>query len=199
VNDPIADAAAVALAGELVVMPTDTVYGVGTRPDDAAATARLFEAKGRPRELALPVLVASRAAAEEVAAFDDRARSLAGRFWPGPLSLVLPRTARSRGWDLGEAADTIAVRMPHHPLALALLARSGPLAVTSANRTGEATPTTCDGLRAVFGDLVEVYLCEGSQPEGLASTVVDLTAPELRFVRVGAIAEADVRGQLSVG
>ncbi|MGE5459307.1 MAG: L-threonylcarbamoyladenylate synthase [Solirubrobacterales bacterium] len=198
-SDPIADAAAAALAGGLVVMPTDTVYGIGTRPDDAAATARLFEAKGRPRDLSLPVLVATRAAAEEVAAFDDRARSLAGRYWPGPLSLVLPRTARTRDWNLGEEADTVAVRMPHHPLALALLARTGPLAVTSANRSGEATLATCEGLRSVFGDLVEVYLCEGSPLEGAASTVVDLTDAQVRFVRIGAVSEADVREALSSG
>jgi tRNA threonylcarbamoyl adenosine modification protein (Sua5/YciO/YrdC/YwlC family) len=197
VSDPIADAAAATLAGELVVMPTDTVYGIGTRPDDAAATARLFEAKGRPHDLGLPVLVAARAAAEEVAVFDDRARSLAGRFWPGALSLVLPRAARARGWDLGEDADTVAVRMPHHPLALALLARTGPLAVTSANRSGGATPSTCEGLRSVFGDLVEVYLCESSPLEGVASTVLDLTDAEARFVRVGAVSEADVREVLS--
>jgi tRNA threonylcarbamoyl adenosine modification protein (Sua5/YciO/YrdC/YwlC family) len=199
VSDPIADAAAAALAGELVVVPTDTVYGIGTRPDDAVATARLFEAKGRPRDLGLPVLVATRAVAEEVAALDDRARSLAGRFWPGPLSLVLPRAARSRGWNLGEEADTVAVRMPHHPLALALLALTGPLAVTSANRSGEATPGTCEGLRSVFGDLVEVYLCEGSPLEGVASTVVDLTDAQVRFVRIGAVSEEAVREVLSTG
>jgi L-threonylcarbamoyladenylate synthase len=198
-SDPIADAARAALGGGLVVIPTDTVYGIGTRPDDAAATARLFEAKGRPRDLALPVLVATRAAAEEVAALDDRARSLAGRFWPGPLSLVLPRTARSRAWNLGEQADTVAVRVPHHPLALALLARTGPLAVTSANRTGEATPGTCEDLRAVFGDLVEVYLCEGSPLDGVASTVVDLTGAHVRFVRIGAVSEGDVHEVLSTG
>jgi tRNA threonylcarbamoyl adenosine modification protein (Sua5/YciO/YrdC/YwlC family) len=197
VSDPIADAVAAAIAGELVVMPTDTVYGIGTRPDQGAATARLFEAKGRPRDLELPVLVASRAAAEEIAVFDDRARALAGRFWPGPLSLVLPRTDRSRGWDLGEDAGTIAVRMPHHPLALAILARTGPLAVTSANRTGQPTPATCEGLRAVFGDDVEVYLCEEAPLEGTASTVVALTGGDLRIVRSGEVSEEDLREALS--
>lgn len=198
-SDPIAYAVAAAIAGELVVMPTDTVYGIGTRPDQGAATARLFEAKGRPRDLELPVLVASRAAAEEIAVFDDRARALAGRFWPGPLSLVLPRTDRSRGWDLGEDAGTIAVRMPHHPLALAILARTGPLAVTSANRTGQPTPATCEGLRAVFGDDVEVYLCEEAPLEGTASTVVALTGGDLRIVRSGEVSEEDLREALSTG
>jgi len=197
VSDPIADAAAAALAGGLVVLPTDTVYGVGTRPDDPAATARLFEAKGRPRGLALPVLVASRAAAEEVAVFDDRARALAGRFWPGPLSLVLPRAERSRTWDLGEDASTVAVRMPHHPLALAVLASTGPLAVTSANRSGEPTPTTCEGLRAVFGDTVDVYLCEAAPIAGSASTVVALDGSELRVLRLGAVGEDELRAALA--
>ncbi len=196
-SDPIADAVAAALAGGLVVLPTDTVYGVGTRPDDPAATARLFEAKGRPRGLALPVLVASRAAAEEVAVFDDRARALAGRFWPGPLSLVLPRAERSRTWDLGEDASTVAVRMPHHPLALAVLASTGPLAVTSANRSGEPTPTTCEGLRAVFGDTVDVYLCEAAPIAGSASTVVALDGSELRVLRLGAVGEDELRAALA--
>ncbi len=196
-SDAIEDAAAAALAGALVVMPTDTVYGIGTRPDDPAATARLFEAKGRPRDLELPVLVASRAMAEELARFDDRAWKLVGRFWPGPLSLVLPRTDRSRGWDLGEDAETIAVRMPHHPLALALLARTGPLAVTSANPTGEPPATTCEGLRSAFGDAVEVYLCEEGPLEGLASTVADLTGSDLRIVRAGTVTEGALRELLS--
>lgn len=195
-SDPISDAVAAALGGGLVVLPTDTVYGIGTRPDDPAATSRLFEAKGRPRGLALPVLVASRAAAEEVAVFDDRARALAGRFWPGPLSLVLPRAERSRAWDLGEDASTVAVRMPHHPLALAVLASTGPLAVTSANRSSELTPATCEGLRAVFGDAVDVYLCQEAPIEGSASTVVALDGSELRVLRLGAVGEDELRAAL---
>lgn len=186
-SDPIGEAVEAALAGALIVLPTDTVYGIGTRPDDPHATARLFEAKGRPRDLELPVLVATRGQAREIASFDERAEALAGRFWPGALSFVLPRAERSRGWDLGEDRGTIAVRMPHHPLALAVLAGTGPLAVTSANRSGAATPNTCEELRAVFGDLVEVYLC-GEEPLGdVPSTVVDLTGPEPRVLRAGAV------------
>ncbi|HEX5950467.1 MAG TPA: L-threonylcarbamoyladenylate synthase [Actinomycetota bacterium] len=186
-SDPVAEAAEAALAGSVIVLPTDTVYGIGTRPDDPVATARLFEAKGRPRDLELPVLVASRAQARDVATFDERAEALAGRLWPGALSIVLPRAERSRGWDLGEDRDTIAVRMPHHPLALAVLARTGPLAVTSANRSGAPTPGTCEGLREVFGDLVEVYLCSQEPLGGLPSTVVDLTGPAPRILRTGAV------------
>lgn len=198
-SDPIAEAAAAALAGRLIVLPTDTVYGIGTRPDDPDATARLFEAKGRPRDLELPVLVASGAQAREVAILDGRAEALAGRFWPGALSLVLPRAAHSRDWDLGEDRETIAVRMPHHPLTLAVLARTGPLAVTSANRSGAPTPATCEGLRAIFGDLVRVYLCAEDPLGGAPSTVADLTASRLRILRTGAITRTQLDEALSAG
>lgn len=195
--DPIEDAAAAALRGEAVVLPTDTVYGIGTRPDDPAATRRLFAAKGRPRELELPVLVASVSAARELAEFDGRAAALAARFWAGPLTLVLPRTDASRGWDLGGDPGTIGVRMPHHPLALAVLARAGPLAVTSANRSGEPTPPTCDAVHELFGDAVAVYLCEASPLQGAASTVVDLAHGEPRLLRLGDVREEDVRAAIS--
>jgi tRNA threonylcarbamoyl adenosine modification protein (Sua5/YciO/YrdC/YwlC family) len=192
VSDPIADAADAALNGSLVILPTDTVYGIGTRPDDPSAMARLFEAKGRPRELELPVLLPTVAAAREIAELDARAERLALRFWAGPLTLVLPRAARSRGWDLGADPGTIGVRVPHHPLALALLARTGPLAVTSANRSGAPTPATCDGVIEVFGDAVEIYLCEDAPLGGSASTVVDLAHGEPVVLRRGAIAEDEV-------
>jgi len=196
VTEPIEQAALAAIAGHLVVLATDTVYGIGTRPDDPAATERLFEAKGRPRELTLPVLVPSTAAAREIAAFDERAEVLALAFWAGPLTLVLPRTAASRGWHLGGAPETVGVRMPHHPLALAVLARTGPLAVTSANRSAEPTPATCEGVERVFGDTVDVYLCEGEPLRGTASTVVDLTSAEPRLLREGAVSETDIRAVL---
>ena len=195
-SDPIEEAAAAALSGRLIVLPTDTVYGIGTRPDDPAATARLFEAKGRPRSLELPVLVASVAEARRVGAFDERAERLAGRLWPGGLTLVLPRTEASMTWDLGEDPATIAVRIPHHPMALAVLSRTGPLAVTSANRSGEPTPETCEELESVFGDRVSVYLCEERPLAGRPSTVVDLTGPGLRVLRSGAVDEQAVRGAL---
>jgi L-threonylcarbamoyladenylate synthase len=188
VNDPVQQAADAALRGEAVVLPTDTVYGVGTRPDDAAATARLFALKGRPEDLELPVLVPSVGVARTIAAFDERASTLAGRFWAGPLTLVLPRTETSRGWELGGDEETIGVRMPHHPLALAVLAQTGPLAVTSANRSGEPTPSTCDGVLAVFGDRVAVARCDAAPLVGSASTVVDLAHGDARFLRVGALA-----------
>ena len=194
--DAIGRAAQAALAGRLIVLPTDTVYGIGTRPDDAAATARLFEAKGRSRELTLPVLVPSAAAAREIAAFDERAEALALACWAGPLTLVLRRTDRSLGWDLGGDPLTVGVRMPHHPLALAVLARTGPLAVTSANRSGEPTPTTCEAVERVFGAMVDVYLCEEEPLGETASTVVDLAHGEAQVLRVGGVSEGAVRSAL---
>lgn len=191
-TDPVADAATAALAGALVVLPTETVYGIGTRPDDPRATARLFDAKARPRELELPILVASLAAAEEVAVFDDRARVIATRFWAGPVTLVLPRSDRSRWWELGGDGATVGVRMPHHPLALAVLARTGPLAVTSANRSGKPTPATCDELQALFGEAVEVYLCEEAPLQGPPSTVVDLSGDTATVLRPGAVPEDEI-------
>lgn len=188
----LAAAEAALSRGGVVVLPTDTVYGVGARPDVPEATSRLFAAKRRPRELTLPVLVAGVDDAARVASVDDRARSLAERFWPGPLTLVLPRTEWSRGWDLGSHRETVGIRVPAHPVALALLRRTGPLAVTSANRSGEDTPPTCRGVRAALGEAVDVYLCAGSAG-GVASTVVDLTGGEPALLRAGGLPWALVR------
>ena len=185
--DPIADAVAAVRSGRLIVFPTDTVYGIGTAPDDATATARLFDAKHRPRDLTLPVLTPTLEAARSVARFDDRAERLAAGLWPGALTLVLPRTDASAGWDLGGAGHTIGVRVPSHPLALAVLAAAGPLATTSANRSGEPPAATCDDLHAAFGDDVAVYLCQERPPSGAASTVVDLTHQDVRVLRAGGV------------
>jgi tRNA threonylcarbamoyl adenosine modification protein (Sua5/YciO/YrdC/YwlC family) len=192
VNDPVRHAVDAALRGGAVVLPTDTVYGLATRPDDAAATARLFALKGRPKNLELPVLVPSAGAARAIAEFDERASALAVRFWAGPLTLVLPRTEGSRGWDLGGDEETIGVRMPHHPSALAVLAQTGPLAVTSANLSGTPTPPTCEGVQDVFGDRVAVYLCDARPLVGSASTVIDLAHGEPRFLRVGVLTPGEV-------
>jgi L-threonylcarbamoyladenylate synthase len=184
---PLRDAAAAARRGELIVFPTDTVYGIGTRPDDPAATARMFEAKRRPRDLELPVLVATTPAGRAVAAFDERAERLAAALWPGPLTLILPRGADASAWDLGGDPGTVGVRVPHHPLALALLAVTGPLAVTSANLSGRPPADTCDELEALFGDRVGVYLCEEVPLGRVASTVLDLARGAARILREGSV------------
>jgi L-threonylcarbamoyladenylate synthase len=186
-SGPLRDAAEAARGGELIVFPTDTVYGIGTRPDDPAATARVFEAKRRPRDLELPVLVATVTAARAVAAFDERAERLAAALWPGPLTLVLPRGADASGWDLGGDPETVGVRAPHHPLALALLAETGPLAVTSANLSGRPPAETCEELQAIFGEAVAVYLCQEGPLDGAASTVLDLAHGPATIIREGSL------------
>ena len=184
---PLRDAAAAARGGELIVFPTDTVYGIGTRPDDPAATARVFQAKRRPLDLELPVLVATVQAARAVAAFDERAERLAAALWPGPLTLVLPRGADASGWDVGGDPASVGVRAPHHPMALALLAETGPLAVTSANLSGRPPAETCDELHAFFGDRVSVYLCQEDPTGGVASTVLDLAHGPATVIREGSL------------
>lgn len=193
--DPIADAVAAVRRGKLIVFPTDTVYGVGTAPHDPAATARLFDAKRRPRDLTLPVLTATVEVAGTLARFDDRAERLAAALWPGPMTLVLPRARLSRTWDLGVDAGTIGLRVPSHPLALAILLAAGPIATTSANRSGSPPARTCDELHAAFGDLVAVYLCQERPMAGAVSTVVDLTGRDARILRSGAV-DADRIAQL---
>ena len=181
------------------MIPTDTVYGICARPDDAAATGRLFEAKGRPRDLEVPVLVGSPDEARRIAVFDDRAEALAGRFWAGPLTIVVPRSEASRAWDLGGDPSTIGVRMPRHPVALAVLGRTGPLAATSANRSGEPPARTCEELQATFGDVVDVYLCDPEPLEDVPSSVVDLAGPGMRVLREGVVAERALRDALGLG
>ena len=190
---PVEEAIGAALRGELIVLPTDTVYGIGTRPDVPEATAALFAAKGRPRDLELPVLGARRRLRRaDVARLDERAHRLADALWPGALTLVLARTAESRPWDLGGDPETVGVRVPRHPLAIAVLAGTGPLAVTSANRSGEPTPADCADLEEVFGDAVSVYLCEETPLSGTASTVVDLAHGAPAILREGSIGERTI-------
>jgi L-threonylcarbamoyladenylate synthase len=184
--------------GDLVVLPTDTVYGLAARPDLPGGTDRIFETKRRPRDLTLPVLVPSAPTAEGVAELDDRARLLATRFWPGGLTLILPRVPNARGWGLGEERDTVGVRVPADDLALALLERTGPLAVTSANLSGQPTPSDCEGVRRVLGQAVAVYLCAG-ECAGTPSTVVDLSGPRIRITREGAVRAAEIEVALEPG
>jgi tRNA threonylcarbamoyl adenosine modification protein (Sua5/YciO/YrdC/YwlC family) len=189
---PLGEAADAVRRGELVVFPTDTVYGIGTRPDDSAATGRVFDAKRRPRDLELPVLVATLEQARTIAELDHRSERLAVALWPGPLTLVLPRGADASRWELGGDPTTIGVRAPRHPLALSLLADTGPLAVTSANRSGQPPARTCDELERLFGDAVSVFLCQDEPLDGVASTVLDLAHGSPRLLRQGAVTLDDV-------
>lgn len=182
-------------AGELVVLPTDTVYGVGADAFSREAVSRLLTAKGRGRDKPSPVLVASVEAAERLAHVDARARALMKAFWPGALTLVLP--ARDAvGWDLGETNGTVALRMPDHPLALALLEAAGPLAVSSANLTNEPAATSAGQAREMLGEKVSCYLDAGEAPGGVPSTIVVLGG-EAQIVRRGAVGDTEVLDVLS--
>jgi len=162
--------------GELVVLPTDTVYGVAADAFAPAAVARLLAAKGRGRQSPPPVLVAGvdtlRALVDEV---PEPVERLVERFWPGGLTIVLPAQP-SLAWDLGETRGTVAVRMPAHRIALELLEETGPLAVSSANLTGRAAAVVASSARDMLGDSVAVYLDDGPSAQGIASTIVDATA-----------------------
>jgi L-threonylcarbamoyladenylate synthase len=183
------DAAADAVsAGSLVVFPTDTVYSLACPPDDPGATARLFAAKRRPTGLTLPVLAATAEGALDLVVRNEMAALLAEAFWPGPLTMILPRARRSRDWQLGDAVASIGVRVPDHPLALALLRRTGPLAATSANISGEEPVEDGSNLEKVFGEAVAVYILgRASSGGGRSSTVVDLTGGDPVVLREGPI------------
>ncbi|MBE6482569.1 MAG: threonylcarbamoyl-AMP synthase [Actinomyces ruminicola] len=209
--EQIARAAAHVAAGGLLALPTDTVYGLGVRADDAAAVARLLAAKGRGRSMPPPVLVADVAQLDGVVAHvPDAARALMESFWPGALTLVLD-AAVGLGWDLGDTGGTIAVRMPDHPLALALLRATGPMAVTSANVTGRVPATDAVGVRAAFPGRViavdgdadaagagDILLLDGGPTPGpVSSTIVSLAgraarAPEI--LREGVITRTQLEG-----
>jgi L-threonylcarbamoyladenylate synthase len=198
-SDPTAavDAAVEALQrGDLVVLPTDTVYGIAADAFSPAAVTRLLEAKGRGRDLPVPVLVgAVRTLDGLVEHVPDDARALVERFWPGPLTVVV-RAAPSLAWDLGETRGTVAVRMPLHPVALAVLERTGPLAVSSANRSGLPPATDAAEAREQLGEAVDVYLEAGPVGEPVPSTIVDLTGTVPRVLRRGALPVAELRAVL---
>jgi L-threonylcarbamoyladenylate synthase len=173
--------------GRLVVLPTDTVYGVGCDAFDEDAVHRLLEAKGRGRDMPPPVLVSARTTLEALAIdVPGWARALVDELWPGPLTIVL-RQQPSLQWDLGETRGTVAVRMPDHEVALELLARTGPMAVSSANLSGHPAATTADEAEAMLGDQVRVVLDGGRTPDAVPSTILDCTGERGRVLRPGAI------------
>ena len=180
--------------GEVIVLPTDTVYGVGADAFDREAVQALLAAKGRGRSMPPPVLVASPQMLDGLA-FDlpRYARDLVDAFWPGGLTIVC-RSQPSLSWDLGDRGDTVALRMPLHRTALALLESTGPLAVTSANRTGQPAATTCDEAEEQLGEAVSVYLDAGPCAGSLASTIVDVTGDRPRLLRAGALDLDRLRG-----
>ena len=193
VRDPSAqgagiDAAVAALRrGDLAVLPTDTVYGIAADAFAPSAVARLLAAKGRGRDMPVPVLVGAWRTLDGLAAsVTPLARELVEAFWPGPLTIVV-RAAGSLAWDLGETRGTVAVRMPLHPVALAVLEQTGPLAVSSANRTGAGAAIPAQDAVAQLGSSVAVYLDAGPCAEPVPSTIVDLTGERPRVLRAGAL------------
>lgn len=187
--------------GDLIVMPTDTVYGIAADAFNKAAVGKLLEAKGRTRAVPPPVLVPGIPTLDALAAtVPQPVRDLVKQFWPGALTVILPAQP-SLDWDLGDTGGTVAVRMPAHPIALELMSETGPLAVSSANRHGQTPATTAAQADDVLGDAVAVVLDAG--PSGdVPSTIVDATAlvdgsGNLRIVRAGALSReqlADVVG-----
>lgn len=185
----VAEAAALLRAGDLVAFPTETVYGLGGDATQDAAVAGIFAAKGRPRFNPLIVHLPDAEAVAAVATLDDRARTLAAAFWPGPLTLVLPRRPDC-GLSLLVSAglDSVAVRVPAHPLAQALLGATGrPVAAPSANRSGAISPTRAAHVADSLGDRVSLILDGGPCTVGVESTVVDLTTPAATILRPGGV------------
>jgi L-threonylcarbamoyladenylate synthase len=171
-RDGIQLAAEAARRGELVVLPTDTVYGIGC---------------DRGRDMPVPVLVGStRALSGLTSGLTPDAELLVEAFWPGALTVVV-NEAPSLVWDLGDAAGTVAVRMPLHPVAIEVLTAVGPMAVSSANRSGEPPATTCDAAEAQLGGVVGVYLDGGPTATDVPSTIVDLTRHVPFVLRLGAV------------
>jgi tRNA threonylcarbamoyl adenosine modification protein (Sua5/YciO/YrdC/YwlC family) len=173
--------------GELVVLPTDTVYGIGADAFDAQAVTALLAAKGRGREMPPPVLVSSPTTLDALAVgVPGWARALVEEFWPGPLTLICTQQS-SLQWDLGETHGTVAVRMPDDPVALAILERTGPLAVSSANKTGRPAARDADEAAEMLGDDVAVIVDAGAVLGGEPSTIVDATGVQGRVLRRGAL------------
>lgn len=191
---------------ELVVLPTDTVYGIAADAFSPSGVQALLDAKGRTAQSPPPVLIGNLDTLNALADFvPEVARKLAETFWPGALTMIF-KAQPALSWELGETKGTVALRMPDHKIALALLAETGPLAVSSANLTGKDAATTCQQAVDYLGDSVQVYLDAGNSPKGEASTILDMTGitekvvdgeivaeGKVRIVRLGALKKAQIK------
>lgn len=187
------EAASAVRRGELVVLPTDTVYGIGADAFTSEAVVDLLEAKGRGRNMPTPVLIGSPNTLHGlVTDFSEMAWELVDAFWPGALTLVAKHQP-SLQWDLGDTRGTVAVRMPLHPVAIELLTEVGPMAVSSANLTGHPAPENCDAAEAMLGDSVSVYLDGGPTPGNVPSSIVDVTGKVPVLLRAGALSAEELR------
>lgn len=192
-TDGVAHAVAALRRGDLAVLPTDTVYGIAADAFSPPAVDRLLAAKGRGRDMPVPVLVGAWRGLDGLAQHvTPTMRSLVEAFWPGPLTLIV-RAAPSLAWDLGETRGTVAVRMPLHPVALAVLAETGPLAVSSANRSGQPPAADAAEAERQLGTAVAVYLDAGSTGDAVPSTIIDLTGDRPQLRRLGAVPVEELR------
>lgn len=173
-------------AGDVAVIPTDTVYGLAGLPANTEAVARIFSLKGRPEDKPLPVLGTSITQLETVARFDDSARRIAAAFWPGPLTIVLPRALEFTADLGGSKTDTVAVRVPARDVCLNILSATGPLAVTSANRSGGAPATTAEEARSAFDS---IPVLDDGDCSGSPSTIVALVG-QSKVLRSGPLDRA---------
>lgn len=186
-------AASILRGGRLAVLPTDTVYGIGVIAADPIAVSQVLAAKGRGRQMPPPVLVPSVEAIDELAInVPQAAYRLAKDYWPGALTLIL-QARPDLGWDLGDTNGTIAVRMPDHPATLQLLRATGPLAVTSANTTGNPPALTCQEAYDYFGERVDLYIDGGSVRGGIASTILHFGMEIPQVIRLGALSIDELR------
>jgi L-threonylcarbamoyladenylate synthase len=199
-GDPgmLARAQEVLQEGGLVAFPTDTVYGVGTLAFNAAAVRSIYIAKDRPDDKAIPVLIGDSTDLEKVTQeIPEAASRLAARFWPGPLTLVVPKRP-----DLPEtvsATPIVGVRVPDHALARKLLSAVGPMAVTSANLSGQPSPSTAQEVLAQLGGRIALIIDGGKTPGGIPSTVVDCSGQEIRILREGPILKDQIWAALGLG
>ncbi|ANH93430.1 MULTISPECIES: L-threonylcarbamoyladenylate synthase [Streptomyces] len=187
------EAASAVRRGELVVLPTDTVYGIGADAFSSEGVSDLLAAKGRGRAMPTPVLIGSPNTLHGlVTDFSEMAWELVDAFWPGALTLIA-RHQPSLQWDLGDTRGTVAVRMPLHPVAIELLTEFGPMAVSSANLTGHPAPETCDAAQEMLGDSVSVYLDGGPTPGNVPSSIVDVSREVPVLLRAGALSAEELR------
>jgi L-threonylcarbamoyladenylate synthase len=184
--------------GELIVLPTDTVYGIGADAFTPASVTTMLAAKGRGRNMPPPVLIgtarAAAALADDLGAFGQ---ALIEEFWPGALTLIF-RASPTLAWDLGDTKGTVALRMPLHAVALDVLKQTGPLAVSSANRTGQPPATTAEEAESQLGEAVSVYLDGGPCDGNIPSTILDLTGVIPTLLRAGAVPVDRLRTIVSV-